>query len=1432
MTEPITLGSLGGKLAGSLTSAVVPKAKRVWAERSAGKAPLTPRQTLLEKGFNATLSRLTGGDVEESWWRRLWDGVGHPMVTPDFLAAGDVQVWLQDPTVQADIKHLARAALLETKDDPDVRLRLQDLHSKITGVTAGHSEDLIEALIAILLAGYVADMAPADERLAGIVVETGKATQSVVDRVGDQVSAQLTQVTEGIERLGPDHYVVETHADRALEQLERIKKQRNLLPDQSREEIRHLATSVLEGDLRHAGLEVQSEVLTWAARLSTNPSCLDEARRRRQQLVQLDRQADTRIVDALILQAEGAGEAALRTLRDLPDPDARSTFLAILRTSHGLLEAIEWLDAEERSREPNFFTGIGCYNLALALAEAERWEEAADYLAQVHERHDEWPDLAFLEGLINTGLLLPIEKRSIDLDLNRVRLETRPLEGPTADIRRQCAIESFQRATQLPLPRGRKIAAEDAALWLRLTHPDPEIREPEKRAIRRRLEDPKEAIYLLPMARELGIKFDLDILWNHLSARKRLGGLDDDEARARLIIAQMKLSPRGFLELLETEESELSQALSGGTLIFNKIDALMRDGQFSRAKSLLRENRGRLDDQDSRRMAAAIAEREGQDPRQQLEDIYAETGELLDLKNLVSHLGRAGDWKALIPRARDLLERERNLFNALQYAEAMYRGPDSGHEQVLAFLEDNRDFVDREPSLQAVKAKALFYEGKIQEAKAINDRVLESRDSADDLHLDINLALQSGGWERFSGIVEREWHRREARDPSTLMRLATLAATADSSSNRAFELLKLAAAKANDDPQILTGALSLAFKLGREGKETGEWLTRAVALSSDDGPVNSFDLRSVVQDIMPKRHEEQRAAEAQWLRGEIPFNVATHAFGAPLSRLLVGIPRNNMIESDGRHRTLIPIVSGARNPVRIDPGWALGFDLPPLLILAQLGLLEQTIHQVKRVLIAPETMVLLLNERSRVLFHQPSRVETAESLRGYIDAGRLKVMNSLPKPRQHILDEVGQHLAQMLQAAQDIGGRVITPRPIHKARGFMREPATLGDYDKLAVSTVDFESLLYEDGLLDTETHEKAFQYLALQDKGGSDRDRIALDGPLFLDDISVYYLNGAGLLSIVANSDLDLRVHSSLRDEQNALIAVSREGKHLAESIDSLRIALRDALECGAVGFLRRHDPTEEERRLFEFAPTLTQLVRDDDDRDAVCLDDRYLNKIPRFIDSEGRSVPIVCVLDILSFLENQGALSERGRWRALHKLRLSGFALVPVEREELLFYLRSLKRSEAGPLVESRELLSIRQYFARMRSLSLIQIPEEAPYLGRLQETGASVIREIWRDEEITNAQAAVLSEWVWHHFMPSPLDWVPIATGSSDAVLESFARYLSVLLRPRIIKAEERERCYLKWIDQSVLRPLLAANVEVIEKLTVIMGKHIEEWSLRFG
>jgi hypothetical protein len=86
----------------------------------------------------------------------------------------------------------------------------------------------------------------------------------------------------------------------------------------------------------------------------------------------------------------------------------------------------------------------------------------------------------------------------------------------------------------------------------------------------------------------------------------------------------------------------------------------------------------------------------------------------------------------------------------------------------------------------------------------------------------------------------------------------------------------------------------------------------------------------------------------------------------------------------------------------------------------------------REVMLAPDTMSLLLDERRRVRFHQPSRVREAEEVRALLDQERLKMDQPLPEPPAWLVNEVGRDLAEILEAARAAGGRVIRPYPIFR----------------------------------------------------------------------------------------------------------------------------------------------------------------------------------------------------------------------------------------------------------------------------------------------------------------------------------------------------------------------------------------------------------------
>jgi hypothetical protein len=64
----------------SVARALWPHLRRVYQERQAGQMPFRVDTDLLEHGVDATLDRLCGGIIDDTWWHNLLYRIGHPFV--------------------------------------------------------------------------------------------------------------------------------------------------------------------------------------------------------------------------------------------------------------------------------------------------------------------------------------------------------------------------------------------------------------------------------------------------------------------------------------------------------------------------------------------------------------------------------------------------------------------------------------------------------------------------------------------------------------------------------------------------------------------------------------------------------------------------------------------------------------------------------------------------------------------------------------------------------------------------------------------------------------------------------------------------------------------------------------------------------------------------------------------------------------------------------------------------------------------------------------------------------------------------------------------------------------------------------------------------------------------------------------------------------
>jgi hypothetical protein len=253
----------------------------------------------------------------------------------------------------------------------------------------------------------------------------------------------------------------------------------------------------------------------------------------------------------------------------------------------------------------------------------------------------------------------------------------------------------------------------------------------------------------------------------------------------------------------------------------------------------------------------------------------------------------------------------------------------------------------------------------------------------------------------------------------------------------------------------------------------------------------------------------------------------------------------------------------------------------------------------------------------------------------------------------------------------------------------------------------------------------------------------------------------------------------------------------------------------------------------LHKVAPALAQFLRDATACDAVCVDDRFFNSRLIFQDEAGHTVPMVCVLDLLQYLEERRVISSGENQGAFYKLRQAGYGLVPVPPDELERYLQQATLDLDGQIIESAELRIIRQTLMRIRSLDMVELPTEASFLEKMQLGCVIVIRRLWANEALPTEQAAMLSDWVWRHVAPSPLDWArniaePLRP---DDMPEAFARHLAWLLKPMPLNLD-RYGAFQTWVEEEILAPLLPANANLVDRLVRMVRADIERLSEEFG
>ena len=1365
----------------------------------------------MDQVLKETLGRLRGGNIDDNWWRRILNWFEHSYVAPEFLDNPTLKEWLAEEQVAEDFRALAAARIMQaSRDDRAIHARLAESYSRCTGEDSRLAEGPLDVVEAVLVTGYLASVPPEQKAIAGMVQQLSS------DQ--DHGFSRIEQLLQGFD----DQVTRQAHTEKTERELDRIRVLRTFNPDRARERIQELCRQVAEmGDLRATSDSAKSRVLYWGARLcASNRATVASAKQLRDELRSIDLNRDVTVIDALIAEAEGNLDKALQLLRDRDDPEFRTVFFVVLERSQGVRAALAWCEDLDARHDTQFFTLDGWKCWAIGMAQEDRWEEAAQQLLGFEPSWPQTPALAFVEGVVKAAMLLPDDQRGMALASLPLYLGISPSVGTEADgyhARATTCFKFVDEALKDITDNDTARAISDWRLWLRLMDPDPQRRTGACDEIRGQMEDGTTAVQLISFVHTFQIPVNLEPLKRYLERRKQLGGLvNDDELRAECLVAQQSMRPADFVDYSEQHNERLKKVVPVAMLATMQVCALVEDGHTQRARALVRRRATDLGDAQCKRLTTMIEGKEGKDPREQLERQYRETGSLADLQNLVDHLKERGDRKALAPLAKDLFRQHKTVEHASDVVWSLGGPLSFDHDTIIEFLEANADILAQSDHLKAAKAKALFRAGRYGDARRVNNDLVAARSRREDMDLGIHIAVFSGDWERTAVIIDQEWHTRDTHDAETLIELAKLAAQVSGQSGRVLELAKLAAKKAPDDPKILVAAYGLYFRLGRDDEVDPHWLPHASELSSvEDGPVWRRDVKYLLNDWLPRRHDFLREVGRQWLNGELTTGYAADGFGVPLARLLLNIPQENANRADGRGREILPIVAATRRPVQLQREWTIGLDVSSIMVLCHLGLLETAINAFHQVRLAPDLMELLFEERERVRMAQPSRVKAAREVIRLNDQERLRVADDLPSPPESIAQEVGPELASLLAAARKRNGKVVCNRPIYKVGSLMEQHADTGVYDDLILYTPEFCEVLYRYGKISDADYQRTQQFLGNHPKNAHpDPSTLDTGCPVYVDEGALYRMQWVKVLQPLAHSDLDIRIHPNVLASQNAFINESAWGDELVEKIEEIRHTLRGAVESGKASFLP-HTPGADALKLK--APTrmrsTASLLAAAAEYDCLCIDDAYFNNLPGVMEPSERPVSIACVLDVLDYLVSRGEIQDGDRWTARHRLREGGFACIPIGSEELLHWLRKAEVTDSR-LVETAELRILRQSTARLQSLGICSRED-----ARLRQHAAckTALVDILTDMSVADEHAAQLCNWVWRRLMGPPA----VASGNGadgdgrDQIEEWVVQVLAYLCLPVTIESHEGQARYLRWMEQTVFQPLRPANMEVVEK-----------------
>lgn len=1178
-----------------------------------------------------------------------------------------------------------------------------------------------------------------------------------------------------------------------------------------------LGARLANGDLSGGSGSARAKGLAWCARSLARSPELEIAKQLVSQAQSLGSCTEIEIAAAFIVEADGGEAPALARLATINLPIARTASLLVATNKKPPQRAAEWLN--ETGITVNDLDSDGKCHLLSHMLAAHDWAGAQQVAKSITEADlSNTPVLAHVLGMVHLLSAVPPEFRDVVRSQIPFEAESFPLISDPAELEsrrlaQRLFLQAATAANQLSCPKAENVNS-DYALWLELR--DPETSSQGRQHLEAGLRDPSSSLRLAVMALRFGLKLDVQSLERQIDQETALHGqLTRDGAITRFALAFTRASPEDVANYIAKHRDGLALHLDVNTLWRLEFEMLARAKLFERAKEALArlEERG-LTEGERGKLERILAEAQGGNPVELKKQQFERTGDLNDLFILVEELGPTGNWEELCHYGEQLFNRTHTLSSAITFANALHNG--GRDESLYQLLIRNQGILKQSNHLKLLYCWALYRRGDLLKSKSQLSALAVETDDANYRALKINIAVGTGDWNVLPSLLPSDASAMTKLNAKELIAAAQLAVPLGAA--QAKELLYAAAKQSEGDPAKLAACYFLASQAGWEDDDgVHEWLEKAAALSKDDGPLQ----RVSIQDLLERKPEWDRRESAtleQYTHGDIPMFVTAQLLNRSVVELMLTTGYANLVEKDPRRRAIVPAYSGKRVPIPVDNTKAAGIDPTALLTLSLLGLLDKALDAFPAVLLPHSTLSWLFQEKQKATFHQPTRIKTAHLIRNLLARGSLEKFSPNATTNSELAAQVGPQLAEMIAEAEldrkdEATQRlVVRSYPVHRIGSLMEESADLTQHYEALVSCQSVVEKVRRLGGITSEEEKRALAYLKLHERRWPSEPSIQDNAILYLDDLSLNYLEHAGILERLRKTGFRAIISHRSVKEADAFISYEGISAQVASAIEAVRKTLHIRILNGTATIANQTDLGEADEKDMWRNPTYSAIALANQ-CSAIISDDRFVNQHPR-VDLNGANAAVYSTLDVINSLLSAHSLTTDEWLNARTRLRQAGFQFFAATPDEIQRHLQESAIS-GSRLIESAELRAIRESLALARMTKWVQLPREEPYLDLTVQALLIALRRTW-ESAAPLEDIVARADWIleqadirgWAHRLDS--------SAAMNLVGSGYVRFLKLLLDARPDKAAALQQSYWDWIEERIFSSLRENAPDVFSTL----------------